>query len=535
MRNKKELSLKITENYKFALIYCRVSSERQKNEGSGLESQEHRCRAYANERGYEVEAVYKDSFTGGGDFLKRPAMSKLLAYVDNNPHKNYVVIFDDLKRFARDREFHFKLRTALKVRNVKPECLNYNFDDSPEGVFVETIFAAQGQLEKDQNKRQVVQKMKARLERGYWPFFPITGYISVMDPIHGKYPEAKIIREALEGFASNRFQDQMDVCRFLKSQSFFGKKTQYNLSTTRRLLERVEYTGYIEYPAWDVPRTKGHHEALISEGCYAKIQNKLNGKVMLRNRKDIDEDFPLRGFVLCPGCDREYTSSWCSGRNDKYPYYRCVQIGCPLKNASIPKERIENAVKAIFQQIVPKQELLDYVKTRLVMKWKEAQSRINDNRKAVDRSVAQIEARIKAIVSMIDGNKSKAVIEAYEKQIEELGQEELLAKERISQISDTRINFETALASVMEVLENPYMYWENGNLKRRRLLLQMVFSQKLTYSKSSGFETATLQLPTKVFERFNGSKCQGVEMLGIEPRCNRGEPDGSTAIVDFDV
>ena len=32
---------------KKALIYCRVSAPRQKKEGNGLESQEHRCCQYA--------------------------------------------------------------------------------------------------------------------------------------------------------------------------------------------------------------------------------------------------------------------------------------------------------------------------------------------------------------------------------------------------------------------------------------------------------------------------------------------------------
>src|SRR5437870_11374933 len=94
-----------------ALTYCRVSSDRQKKEGHGLDSQEHRCREFAIQKGYgEPERVFPDSFTGGGDFRLRPAMRELLAYIDSKPYNRYVVIFDDLKRFARDTEFHLQLR-----------------------------------------------------------------------------------------------------------------------------------------------------------------------------------------------------------------------------------------------------------------------------------------------------------------------------------------------------------------------------------------------------------------------------------------
>ena len=63
-----------------AVIYCRVSGTRQKNEGSGLESQEHRCRQYAAAQSYDVEAVFPDDASGGGDFIKRPGMVALLSY-----------------------------------------------------------------------------------------------------------------------------------------------------------------------------------------------------------------------------------------------------------------------------------------------------------------------------------------------------------------------------------------------------------------------------------------------------------------------
>ena len=71
-----------------SVLYCRVSSKKQTVDGAGLMSQEHRCREYAESRGYEVEAVFPDDVSGGGDFMNRPGMVALLAYLDANPNEN---------------------------------------------------------------------------------------------------------------------------------------------------------------------------------------------------------------------------------------------------------------------------------------------------------------------------------------------------------------------------------------------------------------------------------------------------------------
>jgi len=87
-----------------AIIYCRVSSVSQVTRGHGLEGQEKRCREHAQAQGYHVEAVFPDDVSGGGDFMNRPGMVALLSFLDAQPAKDYVIIFDDLKRFARDAE-----------------------------------------------------------------------------------------------------------------------------------------------------------------------------------------------------------------------------------------------------------------------------------------------------------------------------------------------------------------------------------------------------------------------------------------------
>ncbi len=49
-----------------ALAYCRVSDSKQRLEGSGLPSQQHRCAQYILEKGYSLEKSFHDDFTGGG-------------------------------------------------------------------------------------------------------------------------------------------------------------------------------------------------------------------------------------------------------------------------------------------------------------------------------------------------------------------------------------------------------------------------------------------------------------------------------------
>src|SRR5947209_7652677 len=208
-----------------AVIYCRVSSDRQVKEGHGLEGQERRCRKYAEDHGYEVLAVFRDEGVSGG-VVDREGMQELLDFLDTEgPKGECVVIIDDIKRLARDVMGHFTLRKAIQGRGARLESPSHKFGNEPEEIFVESIMAATAELERNQNKRQVHNRMQARLEAGYWTFYPPPGYMYAKVPGHGKMivpaePEASIVREALEGFACGRYPTQVDVRRFLQERGF---------------------------------------------------------------------------------------------------------------------------------------------------------------------------------------------------------------------------------------------------------------------------------------------------------------------------
>ncbi|MEM7547696.1 MAG: recombinase family protein [Pseudomonadota bacterium] len=490
-----------------ALIYCRVSSAKQKSDGSGLESQEHRCRQYAAEKGYTVEAVFPDDSSGGGDFMKRPGMVALLAFLDAQQGKPYVVVFDDLKRFARDTEYHIKLRREIANRGARIECLNFNFDETPEGRFIETVISAQGALEREQNRRQVIQKMKARIEKGYHVFYPPVGYRYGKDRMHGKLlmrdePVASILSEALEGYASGRFASQVEVKRFLESRPEFpksGASGEVHPSKVKEILQRAVYAGYVEAPDWGVSLRKGHHEPLISFATHQRIQDRLAGNVYAPARKDISADFPLRGFVQCDDCGVAMTSCWSKSRNgQKHPYYLCVQKECASRGKSIRRAVLEADVGAVLRAIQPAKQLQHLAKAIFDDIWAMRFVDAQDAHRALESQISDIERQIEGLMDRIMDASSATVVAAYEARLEKLERQKLELMEKVENTAPEKADRVSAFEPAMEFLVNPWNIYEKGSFALKRVVLKLVFLEGLRYNRKSGVRTAKTTFPFKV-------------------------------------
>jgi len=508
-----------------AVIYCRVSSQRQKDEGHGLDSQALRCEEYAAKNGYKVEKIFRDSFSGGGDFMRRPAMAELLAYIDKNPTEQYVVIFDDLKRFARDVEFHLKLRAALLSRGVTPKCLNFNFDDTPEGKYVETILAAGAELERNQNRRQVIQKQGARLAAGYWSFFPPTGYKYIRDPMHGKLlspdePDASIIKGALEGYAYGLLADQVDVQKYLEQHRYRNGKRVYLETVKRTLMRAAIYGGFIEYPEWNIPRRKGYHAAIISAEVVTLVEQRLNGAVRTWNRKDLSKDFVLRGFIKCEECKRLLTASWSSGRYQKYAFYRCQNKECAEYGKSIRRNDAEDGIKSILQNKTPRAELIGLAEAIVLDAWKTRQAQLSEITDQTDKQIQTIEQNIEKLLDRVTASTSVELVKAYEDKIEVLTKEKnRLKQQKAVQMTAQEYDYGTVTKTVLAYVKSPYDIWKSGELNDKRLVLRLVFAEPIEYRRGRGYGTAKLSEAVKLFEQLAANNSQAVEMGGIEPPC----------------
>ena len=262
--------------------------------------------------------------------------------------------------FARNIETHVHLRTALQDAGGKLESPSIEFGDDSDSRLVEHLLASVAAHQREKNAEQVQNRIKARMQNGYYFFYLPPGYAYTKRSGYGKIlvrdePVASIITEALEGFASGKYESISEVKRFFISAAPFpkDKKDKVHFSRVKDMLINQLYSGYLTKEDWGIHLLKGKHEALISYETYQRNQDRLKASAKAPARKNINEDFPLRGFVTCVCCHKPMTSCWTKGRSAIYPYYFCKTKGCTSQNKGVRGDKMEAEFETLLQELKP--------------------------------------------------------------------------------------------------------------------------------------------------------------------------------------
>jgi site-specific DNA recombinase len=122
------------------------------------------------------------------------------------------------------------------------------------------------------------------------------------------------------------------------------------------MLTRELYAGYITIPDWGLHLVPAKHEPLISYETFMRIEGRLKSSARVPARKDLNESFPLRGFVRCT-CGTPLTACWSKGRSARHPYYLCHRKGCPEYGKSIRRDVLEGQFEALLNELRPSASL----------------------------------------------------------------------------------------------------------------------------------------------------------------------------------
>ncbi|MBP6433924.1 MAG: zinc ribbon domain-containing protein [Sphingorhabdus sp.] len=262
------------------------------------------------------------------------------------------------------------------------------------------------------------------------------------------------------------------------------------------------------------------HEPIISLATFNAVRERLSGNAKVPARKDIHEDFPLRGFVECDDCGSPLTSCWAKGRSERYPYYHCQTKGCRSYGKSIKRDVLESGFRDILNTVTPSVELLGVATAIFHDLWEAASASSKNAQAHLMTEALRLERQIEQLVDRIVNAESETLIGAYENRLRALEAEKVEMKEKIANCGRPLNDFDTTYRTAMEFLGNPAKRWDFGDLSEKRAVLKLTFESRIRYHREEGFRTAETTVPFNIFNCLCGSDSDESEMVhptGFEP------------------
>ncbi len=338
---------------KLALIYVRVSTDEQADEGMSIDTQENRCKAWAEDNGFSVVEVYKDEGKSATN-MNRNGLKDLLARCQDKDIEAVLVL--DTDRIARNTFDHLTIKSILQKASVKLISISQlMIDDSPEGNLIDTIIASVNAFQSQITGRKVSKVVEEKAKAGFYPSKARLGYINITNPTPQTNFDKKIIdidpqksqfiTQAFNLYFTGNYslQTLSDYLYEIGLRSNNGGRV--GVSNLAYLLKDPIYIGKF---VWKGVEYQGKHLPLVNEATFNKCQEIMaaHNQNASRQRK---HNYLLRGFVYCYDCSKRMWAELHTKKNGStFEFYYCKSCG---KGSYIDVTELESQVESWFDSI----------------------------------------------------------------------------------------------------------------------------------------------------------------------------------------
>ena len=462
---------------KNVILYVRVSTDEQANKGFSLRDQEEKLLQYSRDNGMHVLHIYKEDHSA--KTFNRPEFKKLLEYCKKNYTGIDELLFIKWDRFSRNTAESYNKINLFTELGIKVNAITQPLDLSiPEQGLMLAVYLSIPEVENHRRSQNVIAGRRRAFKEGRYVGSPPKGYSvgrdSTNKPILIPNRDAPFIKEAFELMDTGVY-NLREVFRKLKDKGYNSSKTAFS-----NMIRNPLYSGLVYLKPYREEKEQfieGIHEPIISRELYSKVQDILNGRNKQKglNHKKTNPNFPLRGFLMCPKCDKPLSASLSTGRNKKYAYYHCFSP-CDVRFKQ------EN-VHLWFQYFLRSISLDDSSYELLVEIIKNEFDKI-DKQNGVGpkhrEKLKNLEAKKLKIQELyINGDLTKEEYQNHKKQLQNL----------ISEVKDRQIQFskkkevfnlyKNGLKS-MQNIENQYI---KSDIDYKRRLIGSIFPEKFQFQQ----------------------------------------------------
>ena len=377
-------------------LYIRVSTDEQADKGYSQRNQEEMLRKYCESHSIMIRnVIYEDH---SAKSFNRPQWKSLIQGLKKKKSNVNLILFTKWDRFSRNAGDAYQMINVLRGFGVEPQAIEQPLDLSiPENKMMLAFYLAAPEVENDRRALNVFYGMRrARKEGRYMGLAPVA-YINKTEENGKKYiaplePDASILRWAFEEIAKGIFNTEQ-IWKLAKEKGLKCSKNAF-----WQVIRNPLYCGKIFIPQFKDEESrfvKGQHKAIISEELYYEVQDILDGRGRnYRPKVKTLDEFPMRGFLICPECEKLLTGSKSKGRTKYYSYYHCVGACKHRTNAEIVNEAIlkdlasfvpEIGDMAFYQELIIKEYLnktneVQFEKKEILLQIKDYEDRLSHTR-----------------------------------------------------------------------------------------------------------------------------------------------------------
>ncbi|MGJ8527746.1 hypothetical protein [Maritalea sp.] len=172
---------------------------------------------------------------------------------------------------------------------------------------------------------------------------------------------------------------------------------------------------------------------------------------------------------------------------------------------SIARDKAEHAVGDLIKTVQPTQNLVALVKVMFRNAWNQRHEQTDALVASIKDQTKKLDQQIDAIVERLMTTSNSTVIARYEQKIEELESDKARFVDQITHIKRPKQDsYNEKLELPLQIITKPWKLWVSGNINLRRLVLKLVFADRLEYDRKLGARTPLLTLPFKALSMVQG-------------------------------
>lgn len=485
--NKSESEQKIR-----CIIYCRVSTAKQKREGLSLSAQKDLCTKYAEDEGFNAIRIFSEDESAS--ISERKKFNEMLAWMRGE--KIHHLILEKIDRFHRNMKGESIIKdNKLTVHFIKNGMtLNWkNSNASDKLIFrVLSVIAA---YEKDNTGEKGQEGMIQRAERGEFPGFAPLGYKNnkLKKTVEIDEDRAPLMKKLFE-LAATRKYSVIELTEMMKNMGLKSKcKGKYvHKSMIQYYLRDPFYYGYFRWKDIDgnnVPRSnrgikndrEPTYKALITKELFDEVQDYLSGKYIQRKR---GKDFQFKGLITCGLCGCSVVGETKTklmkqtGKKKSFTYYHCTQGRGKCALPWFTEKEIEDAFTLAIKSLYIDPQADEYIRNKLNEGWQNEKY----NTKATLQNLRSEKTKLESKLSLLYDDKCTSDIpeDFFRKEFARTTDrlEEIRTEERIME-EDNEQSIEEGAKTLDLVKDFKNRYLSSKGVKRKeinQLLFRTIFA-----------------------------------------------------------